>query len=51
MIRYQESEPTPGPSLVREGRCVTPSPDKGRDGEGFPIGFLLILSGGEAAAN
>jgi hypothetical protein len=29
------SELTPDPSLVREGRLVTPSPDKGRDGEGF----------------
>jgi hypothetical protein len=35
--RNQESEPTPGTSLVREV-------------PGFPIGFLLILSGGEAAA-
>jgi hypothetical protein len=28
-------DPTPRPTHVREGRCVTPSPEKGRDGEGF----------------
>jgi hypothetical protein len=28
-------KPTPSSSLVREGRFETPSPDKGRDGEGF----------------
>jgi hypothetical protein len=34
------SEPTPDPSLVREGRIKAPSPDKGRDGEGFG-GFVV----------
>jgi hypothetical protein len=43
-VGNQGSEPTPNLFLVKEGRHVTPSPDKGRDGEGFPIGVLLIFS-------